>query len=209
LDCAAACPAKSLIVYGQKQSVEEILDRVEQDSIFYARSGGGVTLSGGEPLQQPEFAMALLREAKRRRITTAMETCGHTSWEVLAEAAGLLRSVLFDIKHMDNAKHKQATGIGNERILANLKRLLNEFPKLPVLVRTPVLPGFNDTDEDAANIGAFLAGHGNLSYEALPYHRLGTQKYDFLGLEYPLGSASLPSGAADRFQKIVEERRLR
>ena len=206
-DCAVACPSKGLIVYGETMNVDQILAKVSQDAIFYKRSGGGMTLSGGEPLHQSAFALALLREAKKRRIRTAIETCGLVSWEVLSEAAGLLHSVLYDIKHVDSAIHKQATSVGNEMILSNLSRLLEAYPNLPVLVRTPVVPGFNNNDAVAEQIGALLAGHDNVTYEALAYHRLGTQKYIFLGREYPLGEETLPKEDADRFQKIVDERR--
>ena len=204
-DCAGACPSQGLIVYGEPMKVEDILNKVEQDAIFYKRSGGGMTLSGGEPLFQSEFALALLREAKKRRIKSAIETCGMVPWETLSTAAGLLNSVLFDIKHMDTARHKEATSVGNETILHNLKRLMEDFPKLPVLVRTPVIPSFNDTDEQAEQIGRFLAGYDNVTYEALAYHRLGTQKYAFLGREYLMGEESLPKETAERFQRIVDE----
>jgi len=207
LDCAKVCPSRGIIVYGENKSVQEILDSVEQDAIFYARSGGGMTLSGGEPLMQPEFALALLREAKKRRIKTAIETCGHIPWETLREAAPLLNSVLFDLKTMDTLRHKETTGVGNERILENLKKLLAEFPGLPVLVRTPIVPGFNNTEQDAEAIGRFLKGYAAVTYEALPYHRLGTQKYTFLGMHYPLGDISLPDGATEKFQTIVDKAR--
>ncbi|MDR1489247.1 MAG: glycyl-radical enzyme activating protein [Desulfovibrio sp.] len=205
--CASVCPSQGIITYGQTKNVAEIIESVEQDSVFYSRSGGGMTLSGGEPLAQPSFALALLREAGKRRIRTALETCGHVPWEILNEAAGLLSSILYDVKHMDSAKHKEGTGVGNESILENLNKLLCKFPNLPVLVRTPVIPGFNDSEENAKALGAFLARHANAGFEALPYHRLGTQKYAFLGLDYPLGDISLGQGAAETFQHIVDRTR--
>ncbi|MDR3176409.1 MAG: glycyl-radical enzyme activating protein [Desulfovibrio sp.] len=206
--CASACPSQGIIIYGQTKTVAEIIESVEQDSVFYSRSGGGMTLSGGEPLAQPSFALALLRAAGKRRIRTALETCGHVPWETLSEAAGLLSSILYDVKHMDSAKHREGTGVGNEGILENLDKLLAKFPNLPVLVRTPVIPGFNDSEENAEALGAFLAGHANVSFEALPYHRLGTQKYAFLGLDYPMGDISLGQGAAETFQDIVDRTRV-
>ncbi len=205
--CAAACPAQSLIVYGKIRTVEDVLRVVAQDSIFYSRSGGGMTISGGEPLLQKEFALALLREARRRRIKTAVETCGCVPWETLEEAAPYLNNILFDVKHPDTERHRWGTGVGNELILSNLKKLLETFPDKPVLVRTPVIPGFNDDMETARAIGRLLRGYANVSYEALPYHRLGTQKYMFLGREYPMGEVSLPSGVAGRFQAVVDEER--
>ena len=205
--CSKACPAGSIITYGQTRTVEDVLNAVAQDAIFYTRSGGGMTISGGEPLFQKEFALALLREARRRRIKTAIETCGCYEWERLEEAAPLLNNVLYDVKHTDTEKHKWATGVGNELILSNLKKLLETFPELPVQVRTPVIPGFNDDEETARSIGKLLKGYANVSFEALPYHRLGTQKYAFLGREYPMGEVSLPAGVAERVQAIVDEER--
>ena len=207
LDCAAACPAQGLIVYGQEKSVGEIMETVEQDSLFYARSGGGMTLSGGEPLMQAAFALALIREARARRVRVAIETCGCVPWEVLKAAAEHLNNVLFDVKHMKSGPHEKGTGVRNQLILANLERLLTEFPRLPVLVRTPIIPGFNDTEDNARDLGRFLAGHANVSYEALPYHRLGTQKYAFLGRECLMGDVALPADAAGRLQKITDEER--
>ena len=205
--CSKACPAGSIITYGQTRTVEDVLNAVAQDAIFYTRSGGGMTISGGEPLFQKDFALALLREARRRRIKTAIETCGCYEWERLEEAAPLLNYVLFDVKHTDSEKHKWATGVGNELILSNLKKLLETFPELPVQVRTPVIPGFNDDEETARSIGKLLKGYANVTYEALPYHRLGTQKYAFLGREYLMGEVSLPAGVAERVQAIVDEER--
>ena len=207
LNCAAACPSQGIIAYGESKSVQAILDDVEKDAIFYARSGGGMTLSGGEPLMQGDFALALLREARKRRLKTAIETCGHVPWETLRDAAPLLSSVIYDLKTMDTLRHKEKTGAGNERALENLKKLLTEFPDLPVLVRTPVVPGFNNTEQDAEAIGRFLKNYPNVSFEALPYHRLGTQKYLFLGMDYPLGDATLPDGEAEKFQAIVDKAR--
>jgi pyruvate formate lyase activating enzyme len=209
MECAAACPSKGLFVYGRQCGVKDILDAVEQDAVFYARSSGGMTLSGGEPLCQPDFALALLREAKRRRIRTALETCGHVPWEILAQAAPLLSSILYDIKHVDPDCHKQGTGFACTLILANLRRLAEAFPQLSILARTPVIPGFNDNDEAAAAVGDFLADYPGIGHEALPYHRMGTQKYAFLDRPCPTRDAVLPDGAAERFARIVAERRSR
>ena len=207
LDCAHACPANAMIIYGEEKTVDQVLKEIEKDSMFYARSGGGMTLSGGEPLLHSEFAIPLLREARVRRIRTAIETCGCVPWETFKEAAPYLNYVLFDVKHMDSEIHRQGTGVGNELILSNLKKLLTEFPNLHVLVRTPIIPNFNDTEEFAYALGEFLKGHENVSYEALPYHRLGTQKYDFLDVENKMGDVTLADGVAQRIQHIVDETR--
>ncbi len=205
--CTGACPSQALIAYGKPRSVEDVVSAVEQDSLFYARSGGGMTLSGGEPFMQGDFALALLREAKRRRIDTAAECCGQVAWPVLEEACSLLRELLFDIKLMDGARHKQATGAGNETILENLRRILTSFPTLPVCVRTPVIPGVNDTEEDIAAILKLLEPYPQVRYELLAYHRLGTQKYHFLGREAPMGDVTLDDDRFARLQRLVEHTR--
>lgn len=205
LDCAAACPSKGLIVYGEEKTVDDVLKVVEQDAMFYTRSGGGMTLSGGEPLFQKDYALALIREARLRRIKVAIETCGNISWDVLAEAAASLNTVLYDIKHMDSAKHKEWTNDGNERILENLRRLVAEFPNLQIIVRTPLIPGFNDTEAEVRAIAEFVAQFPTVTYEILPYHRLGTQKYTFLGRECGMGDITLPQDVAPRMQAIADE----
>lgn len=200
LACTEVCPATALVAYGSKQTVKDVIDQVEKDASFYARSGGGLTLSGGEPLAQPEFALALLKEAKRRRMKTAIETCGNVPKDVILEACGYLNVLLMDIKSMDSAKHKKFTNVGNELILANFKAIREAFPKLKIRIRTPVIPGFNDTAEDIEAIVDFLKNY-NVEYELLPYHRLGTQKYTNIGLEYPLGDISLEN---ESFLKLLE-----
>ena len=157
--------------------------------------------------ENDQLLAALRREARHRRIKTAIETCGCIPWDTLKEAAPYLNYVLFDVKQMDSEKHREGVGVGNELILSNLKKLLTEFPNLHVQVRTPIIPGFNDNDEFAYALGEFLKGYENVGYEALPYHRLGTQKYDFLSREYAMGDVSLPDGVAQRIQRIVDETR--
>ncbi len=199
MPCVEACPAQSLIKYGSQRTVGSILDVVEQDAAFYARSGGGMTLSGGEPLMQIDFATALLREARRRRLKTAIETCGAVPWTSFEAAAPHLTSVLFDIKHMDSARHIEQTGLPNTRILENFRNLAEQFPNLPILARTPIIPGFNDSVEAVRAIAEFIQPFSHVRYELLPYHRLGTQKYIFLDRTSPMGDVSLPQGALRPF----------
>jgi pyruvate formate lyase activating enzyme len=190
LACTEVCPAEALIAYGVEKNVQEVIDQVEKDVSFYAQSGGGLTLSGGEPLAQPEFAIALLKEAKRRYIKSAIETCGNVRKEDLLEACKFCDIILFDLKSMDSVKHEEFTGYGNERILENFITIRETYPKLPIRVRTPVVPGFNDTKEDIQAIVDFLKGK-NVEFELLAYHRLGTQKYINIGRDYLLGEISL------------------
>ncbi|MFW5489712.1 MAG: (2S)-3-sulfopropanediol dehydratase activating enzyme [Desulfovibrio sp.] len=199
--CAEACPANALNVYGETMTVAEVIKQVEKDSPFYTRSGGGMTLSGGEAMAQGKFAAALLREGRKHRIHCMMETCGHCSWETLKEACQSLDALIMDIKCMDSAKHKQFTGVGNERILENFGKVCEEFPDLPIMVRTPVVPGFNDTEEDIRAILEFLPlGRKGLSYEMLPYHRFGEPKYNYLGRTYEMTEKELDEGLMARLQ---------
>lgn len=191
LRCTDACPSKALTVFGNRMTVNEILNAVESDSVFYARSGGGLTLSGGEPLQQSEFSYQLLKAARRRRLNTTIETCGFAEWEDLEKVAGSLDSILFDIKSMNDIKHQKFTGVSNQKILTNFKKMCEKFPSLPKLVRTPVVPGFNDTKEDVLAIANFIKGLPNVRYELLAYHRLGQPKYEYLSRDYLLGSDKL------------------
>ena len=171
---------------------------------MYARSGGGMTLSGGEPFLQGKFALALLREARARFIRTAVETCGMCEQSVLLEAGKYLNYVLFDIKSMDSAKHKEMTGLPNEHIISNLKALCEEYPDKPILVRTPIVPGFNDTPEAVTAIAEFIEPFGeHVQYEMLPYHRLGTQKYEFLDRSYLMGDVSLDNLAYKKLLKYA------
>ena len=202
--CAEACPNKALIVYGYEMTVDQALRRVEEDEAFYSRSGGGLTLSGGEPLVQAEFALALLREAKRRRIHTCVETCGMVPWKVLLEAAQYLDHVLYDVKLADSERHRAATGAGNEVILENLRRLRREFPNLPITVRTPVIPGINDNPEDIRAIAQIVQELGGVHYELLGYHRMGTPKYDYLGRSYELTEPNLPEGRLEELRALAK-----
>ena len=204
MPCAAACPAQGLLVYGKQRTVDDVLNVVEQDMAFYARSGGGLTLSGGEPLLQGEFAVALLREARARRIKTAVETCGMVSADTVRAAAEYLNYVLFDIKHMDSAEHEAQTGLSNKHILENFRILAEEFPNLPILARTPIIPGFNDSEQAVTAIAQFLKPYERVEYEMLPYHRLGTQKYQFLDRPVPMGEVKLDAEHMNRLQAVAQ-----
>jgi len=203
--CVDACPAKALITYGTPRTVEDVIQHVEEDALFYSRSSGGMTLSGGEPLVQKEFSLALLREAKKRHINTSMETCGHAAWETLRDACALLNSIMFDIKHLDPVRHKEETGVEPARILDNFESMMEAFPNLQVLVRTPVVPAFNDSEEALLPIAALVNNYPHANYELLPYHRLGTQKYLFLQKDSPMGDVHLPTDVFLRLQKAVNE----
>lgn len=196
MDCIENCPSRALHDFGREMTVKEAIDQVESDAMFYSRSGGGLTISGGEPLSQADFAIELLKEAKKRRIKSAIETCGYGKWEDLKEIASYLHVVLYDIKSMDDAKHIEFTGMSNSRILDNFQKLVQEYPNLPVIVRVPVIPGLNDSEGELEQILTFIKDIPNITCDLLPYHRMGQSKYEFLDLEYPMGDIKLDDGKA-------------
>jgi pyruvate formate lyase activating enzyme len=202
--CAEACPSQALTIYGKEMKVDDVLARVEQDALFYRRSGGGLTLSGGEPLMQPDFALALLREARCRRIRSALQTCGLCRYDALAEAARLVDVLMFDIKCIDADRHLAQTGTTNASILSTFTKLRNEFKELKVLVRTPVIPGFNDSREDIEAIMDFAEVGGAVDYELLPYHRMAQPKYEYLGRSYPMGAAELADTTMSELADFAE-----
>lgn len=195
-DCVDACPGVALELLGRSMSVAEILDAVEEDSSFYARSGGGLTLSGGEPLTQARFAARLLDAARGRGIDTALETSGQCRWEDLREVCRRVDQVFYDVKSADSAKHEDYVHVGNGLILENLRRLCEQFPDLPVVVRTPIIPGFNDSPGDVRAIADLVRGlSGSRRLELLPYHGFGEPKYRRLGKDYSLRELEPPTEA--------------
>lgn len=206
--CVKECCPQCKKIVGEEQSVQEIVDVVKRDLPFYQRSGGGVTLSGGEPLAQPEFCYALLKSLCENWIDTAIETCGMGQTKDYERIAPYLKFVFMDLKSMNEEKHKQWTNGSSRLILKNLKvmdSLAGEYG-FQLIVRTPVIPEFNDTTEDIRQIAAFLAGElGNLTgAELLPYHKLGRGKYISLGREYELEKLECPTEEQmEEYRKIL------
>jgi pyruvate formate lyase activating enzyme len=192
--CAYVCPSEALQVSGDLVSLDHVMRVVEEDSGFYVRSGGGLTLSGGEPLSQADFVKKLLVTARSRGLDTVIETSGLCRWETLAEIAPLVDQIFYDIKCMDAEKHQRTTGVSNAGILENFRRLRRSFPEISVIVRTPVVPGVNDSEEEIGAIVEFVnAAGGAAGYELLPYHRFGEAKYGKLGKTYPLKDTDPPA----------------
>jgi pyruvate formate lyase activating enzyme len=181
---ARLCPAGGVRWIGERRTAGSVMDEVRRDALFY-EGGGGMTLTGGEPALQPAFAEALLRLAHEECIDAAIETCGQVPWSHLERLLPYLDTVLFDVKQLDSATHRAYTGAGNELILDNLRRLA--AAGAAVIVRVPLIPGFNATVESLAAIGAFVAGlPGNArQVDLLPYHTLGRAKYAALAQPYP------------------------
>ena len=183
LKCIAACRYGGLVKAGELLSVDEVLKEVKSDSMFYSNSGGGMTLSGGEPLIMPEFTMALLKGAKDAMLHVCLDTCGNVPWEVLEEALDYVDLLLYDIKHMDAEKHREATGVTNELILANAEKASK---LVDMLIRIPVIPGFNDSTESMEEIAQFAQSLGKRvkRCDLLPFHNWAGAKYESLGMEY-------------------------
>lgn len=200
--CAEICPSKAVKRQGIEYTVKQLIDTVERDSVFFGHGEGGLTVSGGEPLSHGEFLVELLREAKRRRINTAIETCGYADYENLFSAAKYLDFILFDIKSMNDKKHIEFTGKSNKKILDNFTKLCRDYPNLPKKVRTPVVPGFNADNADIRDIRDFISCYENVSYEPLKYHSFGAGKYKALGREYPMSDLQL---SEEDFNYIIRE----
>ncbi len=177
---------------GRDVTVEEVLKEVLRDRMYYRRSGGGVTLSGGESLTQPDFAVALLTACQENGVHTAIETTGFASPEVIERYLPVLDCVLMDIKHMDSAKHQEFTTRPNDRILQNARLIAEKAKRL--IIRVPVIPTFNDTEAEIGEIAAFAASLPNVrEIHLLPYHRMGTDKYTGLGREYTMSHITPPT----------------
>jgi len=204
--CAEVCPNEARNLMGKYVTAGEVFQKVKKDEIFYQRSGGGVTLSGGEPSAQPEFAVSLLRLCKNAGIHTAVDTCGYAKWETLRQVLSYADLVLYDFKHMDPVKHKKHTGVSNDLILDNAKKIHHEL-SIPMLARVPVVPGYNDSVENIEATAKFIANELGTSVKVhlLPYHKLGEVKYE--RLEKPGKSVSIEPSSDEhmaKLQKVVE-----
>lgn len=189
---------------GRDVTVDEVLRIVKQDMPYYRRSGGGMTLSGGEMLCQSDFAYALLRGAKENAINTAVETTGFSKYEKIEKLLPYIDTVLMDIKHTDSAKHKAFTTQPNELILENAVKIAENANKL--IIRVPVIPTFNDTPSEIGDIAKFAASlKGVDEINLLPYHRFGKDKYDGLGREYLMGDVPSPTDEHMNKLKAVAE----
>ncbi|MBM4083427.1 MAG: glycyl-radical enzyme activating protein [Planctomycetes bacterium] len=190
--CAEACYAEAQVMEGKRMTVEAVLTEVEKDKPFYDNSGGGVTVSGGEPMLQHEFVLAFFKRCKERGLHTALDTSAHCAWERLAATLPYLDLILLDMKDMDSERHKRFTGVGNELILENARKLSRE--KVTITVRIPVIPTYNDRLDNMRAIAAFFRPFPNVDCcELLPYHRLGESKWERLELHYELKGIQPPT----------------
>ncbi len=209
--CMEQCPGEALSLVGRPMSVDEVLREVNKDSVFHSRSGGGITLSGGEPLAQAVFASELLRRYKydERGLHTAVDTCGYVEWRELVKVLPYTDLFLYDIKHMDSSEHCRLTGVGNELILENARRIADTGKVL--IVRLTLVPGYNDSEKNVRGTAEFARSlNGEEEVDLLPYHRLGEHKYARMERKYALAGTKPP---ADEYlavlRRIVEEYGLR
>ncbi len=202
LRCRWCCnPAGKPKIMGQDITVEEVMAEIDKDEAYYRRSNGGITLSGGECLFQPDFSAALLKAAKEKGYHTAIESTGCAPYQEIQKLLPYLDLYLMDIKHMDSDKHKQFTGQPNERILENARQIAIDAKEL--IIRVPVIPTFNNTKEEIRAISEFAASLPNVKQlHLLPYHRLGQDKYTGLGRTYTL--ADIEPMAEEYMQGLLE-----
>lgn len=182
LQCCKTCPRQALTWAGEEKTVDEVFRVCMQDVPFYEESGGGVTISGGEGMIQPDFVETLILRLKEKGIHTAIETTGCVSAEVFRHLSPLFDMLLFDVKHWDSAAHQAGTGVGNELIINNLQWAVEQ--NLDILPRIPVIPGFNDSLTDAKRLAQLIAESGLKRVQLLPFHQMGERKYEFLGRDY-------------------------
>jgi pyruvate formate lyase activating enzyme len=190
-ECSRICPAQVREMIGKKLTAEEIIKEIEKNLVFYEESGGGVTFSGGEPLGQSEFLEGLLNSCREKKIHTAVDTSGYVSWEILNKMIPKVDLFLYDLKLMDNERHKKYTGVSNELILENLKKLSSVHNN--IFVRFPVIPGINDDCQNIKEIGKFLSSLKITQVNILPYHHIGIDKYKRLERTYKLATTQPPS----------------
>jgi pyruvate formate lyase activating enzyme len=198
--CVTACPAQARELVGKPMSVPEVMAQIERDIPFFDESGGGVTVSGGEPLMQPRFLQALLTACKQLDLHTVLDTCGYASWKTIEEVRPFVDLFLYDIKLIDNQQHIRYTGAPNTQILSNLQKLAKSGAQ--IILRAPLIPGINDGEEQLNQVAALARSLPGVQHlDLLAYHYAGAGKYDRLSLGYRLAHVTPPD--AERMEQIA------
>jgi pyruvate formate lyase activating enzyme len=204
MDCVEACPSGALEISGTRMTLDAVVEESCKDEIFYGNSGGGVTLSGGEPLAQPEFSRLFLKACKDRGIQTALDTSGHAAWPIMQSVLEYTDLVLFDLKHLSPEKHLEGTKAKNDLILENLRKTLDS-KATRVWIRIPLIPGYNDADPYLKELALVLAELRPEKVSLLGYHEWGRSKYRALGRTYPCnGLDTLPESRLESIKGILE-----
>jgi pyruvate formate lyase activating enzyme len=203
--CAAVCPNEARNIMGKQMTAGEVFKDVNADAVFYKRSGGGVTISGGEPLAQPDFTRAIFRLCKEAGLATALDTCGHAKWDIFKSLLPYVDVVLYDFKHLDIGAHWELTGVSNELILENAGRITREFPGITFVARIPVVPSCNDDKENISRTAQFIKELGKpIKVHLLPYHRLGETKYERLEKPGTLKITPPTEAHMEELRRLVE-----
>ncbi len=204
LSCADVCPSHAVKPYGIRMTVSVVMDEVKKDEIFFYHSGGGITLSGGEPISQSSFAAALLEESKKLGINTTIESCLYGNYSSIEKLLPWLDTIYVDIKQMDGVIHSKWTGQDNDLILDNLVKIDRSDSAPTIIVRIPLVPGFNDSDKNLLATLQFCKGLNHLKgLEILPYHRLGIDTYRHLDLNYSQCSDIAPPSPQRLSERIA------
>lgn len=200
-NCVSVCPNEARSLMGKEMPASEVFEDLAADSLFYRSSGGGITVSGGEPLAQPDFTATVCRLAKEAGLHTAIDTCGHAPWHIVEQVLRHVDLVLYDFKHMNEEKHKLYTGVSNSLILENALRIAERHPQVRILGRFAVIPGYNDDDENVSATAEFIRTLGPVEgIHLLPYHKFGEAKY--LRLEQSRGSLGIEPPTPERMHQI-------
>ncbi len=203
--CRKVCVYEAIDIIGREVYVQDVVAEMEKDRIFFDESGGGISLSGGEPLMQPEFLETLLKEFKKKKIRTTVDTCGYAPFEDLDRIRESVDLFLYDIKIMDDRKHKEHTGMSNQLIIENLKKLSKKGAN--IAIRIPIIPGINDDEENIQSITKFLLSLNNIKrINLLPFHRGGIEKYKRLGKKIKARTIQPPSSEKiEKVKKMLED----
>ncbi|UCC15998.1 MAG: glycyl-radical enzyme activating protein [Dehalococcoidales bacterium] len=202
--CVEVCYSEAIELLGQSMTIKELVDEVTKDSAFYKRSGGGVVISGGEPLINPNYIMKLLQELKKEGINIGIDTCGYVPWTNIEKALPYIDFFLWDIKHMNAEKHRELTGVSNELILSNARAVSEN--NIPLYIRIPVIPGCNDSEENIRATCEFAQDLSSVvEIHLVPLHHLGKGRYDSLDRPYPINDIPLiPDNVLENLKKLVE-----
>ena len=202
--CVEVCYAQAIEALGHRMTVDQLVDEVKKDEIVFKHSHGGVTISGGEPLFNAEFALNLLKAFKKERINTGVDTCGYSPWSDIEPMLPYVDFFLWDIKHMDPKQHKKLTGVSNELILNNARAV--SAKGVPLYIRIPLITGCNDSEENIRATCEFVKGLTSVvEVSLMPLHHLGKARYDSLNIPYPIGNLVLiPDSKLQDVKKLIE-----
>jgi len=202
--CVNVCYFGALKIFGEEKTIPQLITEIAKDIAYYRNSGGGVTLSGGEPLAQPDFAIELLRRCHDFGVHTAIDTCGYVNFDAFIEIIKFCDLILYDIKQTDTIIHKKFTGVDNNIILNNLEKVLYNGAR--VIIRIPVIPGANNTEENISSICKELIKFNTITeINLLPYHRLGIHKYKMLDRQYMMHNVTSSSmEKIDKLKNIID-----